>query len=158
MRTPFGPRTRDEDAEPTPPPTPMVSQAAYVQLATDFASYRHRTEQDLARARVEAYQDFATDLLPLLDFVEEATRHEVESALAAPLAALVVEMTTRRGLVAVGGVGDAFDPRVHEALEADEPVAGPSPLVVVEVLRRGYRHEDRLVRPALVRVGATLEG
>ena len=74
MRTPFGPRPRDENADATPPLTATVSQAAYLQLATDFASYRHRTEKDLSRARVEAYQVEVRDAQGVDAFFEKVVK------------------------------------------------------------------------------------
>ena len=43
----------------------------------------------------------------------------------------------------------AFDPHVHEALLA-QPVEGAEPGSVVEVLQKGYRLGDRVLRPARV--------
>ena len=58
---------------------------------------------------------------------------------------------TKVGLEAFGEVGDAFDPAIHEAVtntESDE-VSAPTATMI---MRRGYRHADRLVRPAMVGV------
>ena len=46
-------------------------------------------------------------------------------------------------------VGEAFDPNLHEALQA-VPAEGTGPGVVVEVMQRGYRSEDHVIRPARV--------
>ena len=57
----------------------------------------------------------------------------------------------KNGLVAFGDVGDPFDPAIHEAVmhgesdDVDRPTA-------TTVMRRGYRHGDRLLRPAMVGV------
>ena len=48
-------------------------------------------------------------------------------------------------------VGEAFDPRVHEALGSVERDDMPDQHVAEEI-RRGYRLRERLLRPALVRV------
>jgi molecular chaperone GrpE len=48
-------------------------------------------------------------------------------------------------------VGEAFDPRLHEALGSVEREDMPDQHVAEEI-RRGYKLRDRLLRPALVRV------
>ena len=45
----------------------------------------------------------------------------------------------------------AFDPNVHEAVATEESDAVP-PQTILQVLQRGYMLQDRLVRPALVKV------
>ncbi len=48
-------------------------------------------------------------------------------------------------------VGEAFDPRIHEALGSVEREDLPDQHVAEEI-RRGYKLRERLLRPALVRV------
>ncbi|HEU5006908.1 MAG TPA: nucleotide exchange factor GrpE, partial [Jatrophihabitantaceae bacterium] len=58
---------------------------------------------------------------------------------------------SKLGLEAFGEQGDPFDPTVHEAVmhnESDE-VSVPT---CTTVMRKGYRHGDRLLRPAMVGV------
>ena len=55
------------------------------------------------------------------------------------------------GLVAFGEVGDLFDPSIHEAVMHDESEAVDAP-TATSVLRVGYLHKDRLLRPAMVGV------
>ena len=57
-------------------------------------------------------------------------------------------MLARTGLAEIETDG-AFDPHVHEALLA-QPVEGAAPGAVVEVLQKGYRLGDRVLRPARV--------
>jgi molecular chaperone GrpE len=53
----------------------------------------------------------------------------------------------------VPAVGEAFDPRMHEALGSVERPDLPDQHVAEEI-RRGYRLRERLLRPALVRVAS----
>jgi molecular chaperone GrpE len=57
----------------------------------------------------------------------------------------------RYGLVQVGEVGEAFDPKLHEAI-AQLPDKGASSETIAEVIQPGYRLGDRLLRPAKVAV------
>jgi len=67
-----------------------------------------------------------------------------------------VEMTRSAlaGVLATEGVEEivaegVFDPHVHEALLA-QPVAGVEPGSIVQVVQRGYRLGDAVLRPARV--------
>jgi molecular chaperone GrpE len=53
----------------------------------------------------------------------------------------------------IPAVGEAFDPRLHEALGSVERHDLPDQHVAEEI-RRGYKLRDRLLRPALVRVAS----
>jgi molecular chaperone GrpE len=55
------------------------------------------------------------------------------------------------GVRTVPAKGEAFDPRVHEAIEMVETTDVPDHQVVDE-LQRGYKLKDRLLRPAMVKV------
>ncbi|HVM39858.1 MAG TPA: nucleotide exchange factor GrpE, partial [Acidimicrobiia bacterium] len=57
----------------------------------------------------------------------------------------------RSGLERVDALGRPFDPNEHEAVMRDEGDGDP---VVTEVMRQGYRFRGRVLRPAMVRVGA----
>ena len=95
-----------------------------------------------------------TKLLPVLDDLERAldaaAQHDeanviggVEMTRSALAAALASE-----GLVEIEADG-AFDPHVHEALLA-QPVEGMEPGSIVEVVQKGYRLGDAVLRPARV--------
>ncbi len=60
----------------------------------------------------------------------------------------LVEALRRHGLEVIDTDG-AFDPHVHEALLA-QPAEDAEPGAVVQVLQKGYRLGDRVLRPARV--------
>ena len=61
------------------------------------------------------------------------------------------EILQQMQVMPVPAVGEAFDPRVHEALGSVERDDLPDQHVAEEI-RRGYKMRERLLRPALVRV------
>jgi molecular chaperone GrpE len=63
------------------------------------------------------------------------------------------ETLKRHGIEAVDPKGEKFDPTAHEALST-QPVDGTEPGVVVEVMQKGYRMDEQLIRPARVVVSA----
>jgi len=119
-------------------------------VQADFENYRKRAARDQER--------LVRELLPVLDDLERALeaaeRHEeamlvegvqlVERALRQALA--------KEGLAEISTAG-AFDPHVHEAL-LTQPSVDAEPGSVLEVVQRGYRLGDRVVRPARVIVAS----
>ncbi len=128
----------------------------------EFENFKKRTEREKSDYFRFALGDFFRDLLPVLDNFERALGH-------APAAAddeyrQGVELIYRqfsdalkkRGLTEVP-TGGAFDPNVHEAV-AREEAAGVEPNTIVSVLQKGYYLNDRLLRPAFVKVAIPPHG
>jgi molecular chaperone GrpE len=61
------------------------------------------------------------------------------------------------GVQPIVAMGQAFDPRVHEAIEMVDTTEVPDHHVFQE-LQRGYKYKDRLLRPAMVRVARNSRG
>jgi molecular chaperone GrpE len=59
----------------------------------------------------------------------------------------------RNGVEPIEPSGEQFDPTVHEALST-RPADGTEPGIVVDVVEKGYRMSDTVVRPARVVVSA----
>jgi molecular chaperone GrpE len=94
-------------------------------------------------------------MLPVVDNLERAIEHAASLGDKNPIVEgvqLVLRQFTtafeRLEVTQVEAMGKPFDPNMHEAIsqaESDEP-----PGTVVQVLQRGYKSGDRLLRPALV--------
>jgi molecular chaperone GrpE len=120
----------------------------------DFDNYRKRAAREQHAFAARAAERLVTKLLPVLDDLERAIdaaeQHEeakviegvemTKSALAAALASEGLEEIPAEG---------AFDPHVHEAL-LSQPAEGVDPGVIVQVIQRGYRLGDVVLRPARV--------
>jgi molecular chaperone GrpE len=123
-------------------------------VQADFENYRKRAARDQERLVALAHERLVQELLPVLDDLERtleaAERHE-EAALIDGVK--LVEKSLRKalekeGLAEIAAEG-AFDPHVHEAL-ATQPGNGTDSGSVLEVVQRGYRLGDKVVRPARV--------
>ena len=68
------------------------------------------------------------------------------------------EILQRHGVLSVDPVGEAFDPRLHEAMLEVEAPAGIEPGHVAQVVRRGWARNGRSLRPAQVAVARHREG
>lgn len=123
---------------------------------------RRRAERQAQEARAYAIDRFAADLLPIADTLARALsaapRDDLDEGFRNLLTGVelterqMMEAFARHGLKRVGAKGDAFDPKVHQAV-AQAPSEHPSG-TVLEVMQPGYVLGDRTVRAAMVLVSA----
>jgi molecular chaperone GrpE len=129
----------------------------YLRLAADFDNYKKRVRQDQAETIQFANADLIGKLLPVVDNfhrVVESAPAEVDDAWLKGIKLTLQqldELLASQGVSPIESVGQPFDPSLHEAIGHEESNEQPEDTVVSEV-RRGYRLNDRVVRPALVRV------
>ena len=127
----------------------------YLRAAADLENTRKRQKRELDDAKVEAKQRVLREILPVVDNLERAIEHAAGNAGAAPIVEGVqlvlrqlITAFERLDVTPVEAEGKPFDPNLHEAISQLESDAAPG--TVVQVLQRGYRSGDRLLRPALV--------
>ena len=126
----------------------------YLRAAADLENLRKRQKREMDDARLESKGRVLKEMLPVVDNLERAIEH----AGAAGTNPIVegVQLVLRQFLTAferldvtpIEAGGQPFDPNLHEAIsqqESDQP-----PGTVVQVLQRGYKSGERLLRPALV--------
>lgn len=125
-------------------------------LQAEYVNYKRRVDRDREANREIVIGSVLTELLQTLDDIGRAREAgELEGAFKA-VAESVERVTEKLGLVRFGEVGDAFDPRIHEALmhnysdEVDRPTA-------TLVMQPGYRLGDRILRAARVAVSEPTE-
>ena len=122
-------------------------------VAAQFYNYRKLVARDQDGLVARAHERLVKELLPVLDDLEralEAAAQHEEAKLEEGVRLVhreLVEALAREGLVEVETDGQ-FDPHVHEALvsQPSEQEDGS----VIEVLQKGYRLGDRVLRPARV--------
>lgn len=126
----------------------------YLRKLADFDNYRKRQEREMVEFRRYSNAELMRDCLPVLDNLERALtvpggdgkglREGVELVLRQ-----FREILGRHGLSEVDPIDQPFDPALHEAIQRYE-VSGVQEATVVQVLQKGYRLGERLIRPALV--------
>jgi len=125
--------------------------AALQQLKADFDNYRKRILKQTAEAATIGQEKLVEKLLPTLDTLELAVAHG-ESGVVESVAVQLLDVLSKEGLERIHPNGQPFDPALHEAVAHDEGEPGQVGSVVSEVFRTGYRYNNRVLRPAMVKV------
>jgi molecular chaperone GrpE len=121
---------------------------ALQRLKAEFDNYRKRVARDQQELAARAHERLVAELVPVLDDLERAIAHEsdieegvklIHRSLAAALA--------KEGLTEIETEGK-FDPHTQEALLAQPSEAEEG--TVLQVLQKGYKLGDRVLRPARV--------
>ena len=118
----------------------------------ELQNFRMRVERDRQANREAVIAEVIRALLPVMDDLDRADAHG--DLAGGPLELVAQKLRSsfeRYGLVAVGEVGEAFDPAKHEAM-VRLPEAGAEGETVADVIEGGYILGDKLVRPAKVAV------
>jgi molecular chaperone GrpE len=130
--------------------------AGWQRAQADFINYKRRSEQERAEVAQFANSIMVLSLLPILDDFERAF-----AAIPPKLEKMdwvegirLVERKLRANLEAQGlspikALGEPFDPNLHQAVRQDKGKEG----IVIEELQKGYRLNDRVLRPTMVVVG-----
>ena len=128
-------------------------------LAAEFDNYRKRAAREQERLAMHASERLVKELLPVLDDLEralEAATHHEEAKLEEGVQLVhraLADVLRREGLAEIETNG-RFDPHVHEALLSQPSEAEEGS--VIQVLQKGYRLGERVLRPARVVVAAPL--
>ena len=134
----------------------------YLDLAkrtqADFENYRKRAAKDMTAAGARARTGLIRELLPVVDNLERALEAAPESdgAFVEGVRLVYRELEgalARAGVETIEPKGETFDPNVHEALSM-HPQEGAESGTVLDVVEKGYRTADTVIRPARVVVAA----
>lgn len=126
-----------------------------LRTAAEFDNYKRRTEREKAGVAEYAKANVIKQLLPILDNIDRAATADRES----PDYIKGIEMIVKQlealagnlNIVEVAKAGDDFDPTLHEAvMHVEDEALGEN--VIAEVLQKGYKLGDTVIRPAMVKV------
>ncbi len=136
----------------------------YLRVHADFENTKKRLEKEKIQAIEYALEKFAQDLLPALDSLDMAlaavSKDNLEAAQAVEELKKGIELTIDQFIKAFNkhGIevieieeGGEFNPHLHEALlqvEDAKKKAGE----IVQVIQKGYKYKERILRPAKVSV------
>lgn len=132
--------------------------AGWQRSRAEFTNYKRRTQKELSEARERGAFEAIGKFLPLIDDFERALDNIPDDLEDHPWmsgTSLILrkfnKVLDEYNIEEVDPVGEDFDPNFHEAVmmeESDDYESG----VVTATLQKGYRSDDYVLRPALVRV------
>ena len=128
--------------------------ARVLRLTADYDNYRKRAQREKEDVRQFANQGLLEKLLPVLDNFEMAITavKEADPSIKDGVQMIYDQLfavLNDSGMEPIDAMGEQFDPNLHEALSQEE-TSDANEGAVVQQVQRGYKLNDRLVRPARV--------
>lgn len=131
---------------------------ALIRERADFENYKRRNAQVVSRAYADGTADAALAMLPVLDNLERALGTQSQDEALRSGVELVLRQLTDAlkalGVEEIEALGVEFDPNLHNAVMQCEPEEGDESGKVKEVLMKGYKMKDKVLRHAMVKVVA----
>ncbi len=134
-----------------------TNMAGWQRAQADFANYKRRVEQEMQEIGKLSNANLVLNLLTILDDLERALSSVPEDLADVSWVdgIVLIDRKFRGALEAMGlstieALGEPFDPNVHEAVMQTKGEEG----IVVKELEKGYRFQDRIIRPTKVVVGS----
>ena len=126
-----------------------------LRTAAEFDNFKKRTERERLTVAEYAKANVIKELLPILDNIDRANTAEKGT----PEYIKGIEMIVKQfeslgeklGISEVAKVGDTFDPNFNDAvMHIEDETLGEN--VIAEVLQKGFKIGDTVIRPAMVKV------
>lgn len=131
---------------------------AYAKAYADTENIKKRLNNDFEMRNKYRAQDFAKEVLPVLDNCERAlaiestdTTDEKYRKAFEMVHKQLVKALEKEGVTEIDCLNKPFDPNYHQAMMS-EHIDGVEPNTVTAVLQKGYILKDRLLRAAMVKV------
>ena len=112
----------------------------------DYQNLERRIEEERKLLSKLSALLLVEKLLPVLDNLENAQAHLDDEGLEMVIKQFK-EILTQEGVEEIEAIGQQFDPSEHEAIETQ---TGEDDNIVARVLAKGYKIEDKVIRPARV--------
>lgn len=128
-----------------------------LRVQAEYENFKKRTQKERAAERKYKAQDLANELLPVIDNFERALQVEVTEETKSIIEGISMvynqfkEALASQGVKEIEAEGKPFDPNLHHAVMQAE-IEEEDSNIVVEVLQKGYILNDRVIRPAMVKV------
>ena len=131
------------------------SKEQLLRTAAEFDNYKKRTDRERASIAEYAKCEVIKKLLPILDNIDRAEAADNKSEDYVKGIEMIVKqfssLAGTLGIEEIAKAGDSFDPNLHEAvMHIEDEELGEN--VVAEVLQKGYKLGDTVIRAAMVKV------
>tara|TARA_B100001121_G_scaffold191302_1_gene167087 strand:- start:2917 stop:3456 length:540 start_codon:yes stop_codon:yes gene_type:complete len=118
----------------------------------EVENVRKNSQKEILKARLFSAELIAKDLLSPIDNLERSLQHDEEEIPRGLVELVLKEISkalTNSNIETIDPLGDKFDPNIHEALSIKEDKSKEGE-EILEVIQKGYKIQDRVIRPALV--------
>lgn len=126
-----------------------------LRTAAEFDNFKKRTEREKMTVAEFAKAGLIKQLLPILDNIDRAAATDKTNPDYIKGIEMIVKqfesIASNLGIVEIAAVGDTFNPELHEAvMHVEDENFGEN--VIAEVLQKGYKIGDTVIRAAMVKV------
>lgn len=132
----------------------------YLRLAAEYDNYRKRTLKEKMELIKTAGEDILVNFLPVIDNMERAQKsvkesNDIESVKEGIdlIYKNLIDFIKSRGVKEIEAVGEAFDTDLHEAVTKIPAPDDKQKGKVIDVIEKGYKLNDKVIRYAKVVVG-----
>lgn len=129
---------------------------ALIRERADFENFKKRNQTAVSRAYLDGKLDAATALLPVVDNLERALASAPEESPLKTGVEMVLRQTAEifrsMDIEEIQAEGAMFDPNLHNAVMQEPAAEGEESGAIREVLMKGYRAGERVLRHSMVKV------
>lgn len=135
---------------------------AQLRALAELDNVRKRAEREIDNGRRFGSERLLSELLAIADSLDlglqaaslpDASAQSIAQGMSLTRKQLI-DLLAKHGVLVVDPAGQPFNPELHEAVSA-VPSADAAPNTVLDVMQKGYRLHERLLRPAMVVVAKT---
>lgn len=128
----------------------------YMRLMAEFQNFKRRAAREKSDIHAYANEKIIGELLPVLDNFERAldTKSDDVEGYAKGMELIFTQLKTaleHAGLEEIPAMGEEFDPNVHNAVMTED-VEDIEDNHISKVLQKGYKLNDKVIRPSMVAV------
>ncbi|MFU0799708.1 MAG: nucleotide exchange factor GrpE [Xylanivirga thermophila] len=128
-------------------------------LKADFDNYKKRNQSAVSNAYDDAVGETIEKILPVLDNLERALESmkqgECPESFVQGIEMVVKqfrEVLSKMDVHEIEALNKPFDPNIHHAVMQVEADEGQESDIIVEVLQKGYKHKEKVIRYSMVKV------
>ena len=123
-------------------------------MMAEYDNFRKRSQRERDGIYASAYEEALKEFLPMSDNLQRSLAYAGTENFAKGIEMIVNQFSDtlkKLGIEEYGKRGDPFDPKIHNAvMRTDDDSLGEN--TVAEVLQKGYRKGDKILRFAMVKV------
>lgn len=127
-----------------------------MRIQAEMMNFRRRKDEEVENFKKYANEDILKRLLGIVDNFERALSMENEENKEflkgfSMIYTNIVNILNENQVTEIEALNNEFDPNLHQAV-LTEKKDGVEPNIVIEVLQKGYKYKDRVLRPSMVKV------